>query len=238
MEALRRYWIAILCWPLLMGGAAGVSFEEPAANTQVSQALHYKIYRKGKSIGDHRVSFSRSDDVARVDIAFSIRVKFLGITAFKMDHEASERWNLLPRSLEELSAVTDRSTGTFKIEVGASGDGYDVLVNGEPSQAPGEVVPTSFTLANHLFTNEDSDIVLLDTLSGMLRPSRILYRGLDEQQSFSGAIGDVRYYEIIRLDTGAVSHKIWYDETEAFIQVGLVTKDGHYVEYRRQSQPV
>jgi hypothetical protein len=67
-----------------------------------------------------------------------------------------------------------------------------------------------------------------------LRPSRIDFRALAKGKDFPAAVGDVQYYEITRLDTQDVTHRIWYDETDAFIQVGLKTKDGHYVEYRRQ----
>lgn len=199
-----------------------------------TSTLHYKIYRKGKIIGDHHVSFVRDDSQAKIDIAFKIQVKFLGITAFQMDHEASELWALEPLALQSLSAVTQRSTGTFSVNVGAGQDGYKVDVNSEEQPAPAQFVPTSFTMASHLFADEPSDVVLLDTLSGIFRPSRIEFRKVFPNTEFENARGDVRYYEIIRLDTGVISHRIWYDDADAFLQVGLATKDGHYVEYRRQ----
>lgn len=233
---LRIFCLGVAALCCLGAGPAENAPSDPA-RLQPDQKLHYKIFRKGKLIGDHYVALRVSEVQAHIDIEFAIRVKFLGITAFKMDHKASERWALKPRTLEALTAVTDRSTGTFKVTVDAAESGYEVLVNGAESQAPEQVVPTSFTLASHLFDEADKDVVLLDTLSGVLRPSRIHYRKKEASPMFDGAVGAVRYYEIKRMDTGDVTHRIWFDETEAFFQVGLKTKDGHYVEYRRQSVP-
>ncbi|MEM6682827.1 MAG: DUF6134 family protein [Pseudomonadota bacterium] len=197
--------------------------------------LHYRIYRKGKNIGNHYISFKREDDQASVDINFSIRVKFLGITAFKMDHEATETWSYGPLELESLSAVTDRSSGVFRVNVDHENNGYMIDVNGEQLPAPQNFVPTSFTTARHLFGEARTEVILLDTLSGILRPSQIEFRDVVDAKDFPSAVGEVRYYEITRSDTGDVTHRIWYDETDAFVRVGLKTKDGHYVEYRRQA---
>ncbi|MGD1955136.1 MAG: DUF6134 family protein [Sphingomonadales bacterium] len=226
---------AAILWAAL-GASAPADIQDVAGLTPAdSTQLHYKIYRKGKTIGDHRVSVRLDEAHAFVDINFSIRVKFLGITAFRMDHQASERWKLLPVALEAMSATTDRSSGTFVVEVGEGEEGYDVVVNGETSEAPLQVMPTSFTLARLLFDTSDKDVVLLDTLSGILRPSRIHYRKFDEDLDVEGVLGTVNYYEITRRDTGEITHRIWYDEGDAFVQVVLTTKDGHYVEYRRQA---
>lgn len=227
--------VAALC---CLGAGPSEENMSNSASSLPDQTLHYKIFRKGKPIGDHHVALRLDDVQAHIDIEFAIRVKLLGITVFKMDHKASERWALAPRTLEALTAVTDRSSGTFKVSVDVAESGYEVFVNGAESQAPDQVVPTSFTLASHLFDETDKDVVLLDTLSGVLRPSRIYFRKIDDSAKFDGAVGDVRYYEIKRMDTAEVTHRIWFDETEAFFQVILKTKDGHYVEYRRQSTPL
>lgn len=216
-------------------GAAPEPLLQPAVEGGESASLHYKIYRKGKSIGDHYVSLAQADSGAQIDIRFQIRVKFLGITAFKMDHEATETWTLEPLTLNAMSAVTDRSSGTFHVRVDADEDGYEIDVNGDKREAPESFVPTSFVLARHLFDEDSKEVILLDTLSGILRPSRIDFRAVKSAKKFPSAVGVVRYYEITRLDNGEVSHRIWYDESDAFLQVGLTTKDGHYVEYRRQA---
>lgn len=230
--AARPGALALLALALI--GAAPTP-DVTATQTDDNKALHYKIFRKGNSIGDHYVTLHQEKDLADISIEFSIRVKFLGITAFKMDHQANERWRLEPRTLEALNAVTDRSSGTFEVTVDVRDEGYEVGVNGAQSMAPEEIVPTSFTLASHLFQQVDREVILLDTLSGILRPSRIHYRRVEDTVAFANAIGTVHYYEIVRLDNDDVTHRIWFDETEAFLQVGLKTKDGHYVEYRRQA---
>ncbi|MEM7570329.1 MAG: DUF6134 family protein [Pseudomonadota bacterium] len=238
LARVRRVAFGICAASVFIGAGA-----EPAPSTPQlpenapDQTLHYKIFRKGKSIGNHHVTVTMEGDDALVDVSFAIRVKFLGVTAFRMDHSASERWALSPRTLKMLSAVTDRSSGTYEVTLDAIDEGYEMRVNGEPKQAPDEVVPTSFTLANHLFTDTNTDVVLLDTLSGILRPSRIHFRGLAEPSDYQNATGSVRFYEITRLDTGETTHKMWFDEEEAFLKVGLKTKDGYYVEYRRQTTP-
>lgn len=239
MERLKKTKraLCLACAAGLLMGAATQPVPDPtkADINQPDELLHYKIFRKGKSIGDHHVTVTLAGDEAIVDIRFAIRVKFLGVTAFRMDHNASERWALSPRTLKTLSAVTDRSSGTYEVTVDAVEDGYEMRVNGESKEAPNQVVPTSFTLANHVFNGTDTDVVLLDTLSGILRPSRIHYRGLANASEHENAKGSIRFYEITRLDTGETTHKMWFDDEDAFLKVGLKTKDGHSIEYRRQN---
>lgn len=232
---VSRFFFALLVLVLCSGAVPQDEAHLAAVASSASKSLHYKIYRKGKTIGDHYVTLAWAQDQAEIDIRFQIRVKFLGITAFKMDHQATENWTRAPLTLASMSAVTDRSSGTFHVQVGADDDGYEIDVNGEKSAAPEQFVPTSFVLARHLFEEDSKDVVLLDTLSGILRPSRIDFMAVKSAKDFPSAVGVVRYYEITRMDNSEVTHRIWYDESDAFLQVGLKTKDGHYVEYRRQA---
>jgi len=236
LKTISQAALCCLCVALLTGAQTVPEPNEAQSVVSAEQSqLHYKIYRKGKNIGDHYIAFTRDAASATIDIKFSIRVKFLGITAFQMDHQASETWTYAPLALQSMSATTERSSGTFDVVVEANDDGYRIDVNGEEAFAPDGFVPTSFTTARSLFDESSKEVVLLDTLSGLLRPSRIDFRKTVDQKDFPDAVGTVRYYEITRLDTGDISHRIWYDETYAFLQVGLLTKDGHYVEYRRQN---
>jgi len=197
------------------------------------EALVYRIERNGAKIGRHEVWIDRRDDGTDISVQFKVRVKFAFITAFRMDHQAHERWTP-DGALASLVAHTSRSSGDFDVKVAPNGTGYKVWVNGEEHHAPPDMAPSSFTLAHALFDGKEKRITLLDTLSGAQKPSLITPMGMRELD-IDGKRMSFPYYEITWLETGEITHRIWMHEDGAFVRLGLTTKDGHYIEYFRQT---
>ncbi|GAB4138613.1 MAG: hypothetical protein Tsb0016_04650 [Sphingomonadales bacterium] len=196
-------------------------------------AVVYRIERKGSTIGRHEVVMTRQGDKVQVDIAFKIRVKVAFLTVFKMDHNAHEIWTD-NGGLQALHALTERASGTFRVDVAPNGDGYKVEVNGDMSAAPKDVMPTSFSFARDLFGNVAVSVTLLDTLSGAQKPSFIMPLGNDWLPGPDGeASVPVRYYEIVKIDDGRLTHRIWVDRAGNLLKLGLFTKDEQYIEYLR-----
>ncbi|MFZ5609750.1 MAG: DUF6134 family protein [Pseudomonadota bacterium] len=233
-------------WVLLLGlalmapapasravASAGTAQSARQAAPRGEVQIVYRIERNGQAIGSHHVTLRQSEDgLYSVDIAFSIRVKFAFITAFKMDHRASEVWTA-DGALLDLRAVTERKSGRFDVHVSAAGkDGFRVTVNGETMPAPASLVPSSMTFAQRLFDGAVHRFVLLDTLSGGQKPSTIFYRGM-EAVDIDGRAMAADYFEILLDKTNSITHRIWRAGDGSFLKLGLATKDGHYIEYIR-----
>ncbi|MGD8327371.1 MAG: DUF6134 family protein [Sphingomonadales bacterium] len=220
---------------LLIGNSVAAPVISSAAALSEEGSITYRIERKGKTIGHHRVVRTQ-DEQGRyhVDISFSIRVKFAFITAFKMDHQASELWTSDGKLLN-LHAFTDRKSGQFDVRVNPLNDedGFNLVVNGKQEVAPPELTPTSFTFPQALFVGEERPVLLLDTLSGFLKPSTIHPHDKVELE-LDGRTIETDYYEITYDETGDVTHRIWVDDNLTFLKLGLFTKDGHYIEYFRE----
>lgn|GEM_PF-3337953 len=237
MQIVLRILIAALLLCVGVSAAMPVSSQEEAAAAPSSDEnrVSYRIERKGKKIGRHEV-LRRQDEDGRyhVDISFSIRVKFAFITAFKMDHQASEIWSA-DGQLLDLKAFTDRKSGQFDVKIRPTEDEsqYNLEVNGETEVAPAHLMPTSFTFPQGLFVGEERSVLLLDTLSGFLKPSTIHPQD-QVTLDVGGRSHQVDYYEITYDETGDVTHRIWVDGDLTFVKLGLFTKDGHYIEYFRE----
>ncbi|RME65713.1 MAG: hypothetical protein D6782_05705 [Alphaproteobacteria bacterium] len=197
-------------------------------------AVVFRIERKGATIGRHEVVMTHHDGRVDVDIAFKVRVKVAFLTVFKMSHTAHEEWTENGK-LKTLHALTERSSGTFDVAVTPSADGYRVVVNGDASTAPANMVPTSFSFAKDLFGATAVQVTLLDTLSGRQRPSFIQPLQETELTLDDGRTVTTAYYEILRTDTGQTTHRIWVDAAGNLLKLGLFTKDDQYIEYYRVS---
>lgn len=218
----------------IISGSIAAASADNTPNVVTTDTVTYRIERKGKKIGRHQVVRTQQDNgLIRVDISFSIRVKFAFITAFKMDHEAQELWSAEGKLLD-LKAKTDRKSGQFDVRLSPQDeDGFELRVNGETDDAPPSVMPTSFTFPQSLFIGETRPVLLLDTLSGFLKPSTI--HALEPRAlQFEGRETVTDYYEITYDETGDVTHRIWVGDDLAFLKLGLFTKDGHYIEYFRE----
>ena len=219
-------WAALLCALFISSASSLASRPEP-------DAVVYRIERKGATIGRHEVVMTRQGGKVQVDIAFKIRVKVAFLTVFKMDHNAHEVWTD-DGGLQALHALTERASGTFRVDVAPNGDGYKVEVNGDMSAAPKDVMPTSFSFASDLFGIVARTVTLLDTLSGAQKPSFIMPLGNDVLTNEPGAAPvKVRYYEIVKTDDGRLTHRIWVDQDGNLLKLGLFTKDEQYIEYLR-----
>lgn len=220
----------------LRGGALLCALFIASATSMASRpapdAVIYRIERKGSTIGRHEVTMTRQDGQVQVDIAFKIRVKVAFMTVFKMDHQAHEVWTE-DGDLRALHALTERSSGTFQVDVAPDGAGYKVVVNGDETQAPPNVVPSSFSFARDLFGKTAVQVTLLDTLSGNQKPSFIQPLNNEVLTLEDGRTLDAEYFEIVRTDTGQLTHRIWVGEGGVLLKLGLFTKDDQYIEYHR-----
>ena len=96
---MKRVYLACLAAGLLAGAAL------PAAATGPTGEWAFRALLDGEPIGQHRFSVSGEGDERRVVSQADFAVKFLGITAYRYRHQATERWR--GNCLTALDSTTD-----------------------------------------------------------------------------------------------------------------------------------
>ena len=214
--------LSFLAGLYLLPAGAGLPSPDPAA-------FDYSILRKGKEIGRHQVRFVETPEGVRVDIKAKIKIKVAFITVFRLTHNASEFWR--DGQLIKLDATTHRNSKKADVEVTAQLRHLEIRTANGIDTAPLDSIPTSFTKTNLWQNGQDQELVLIDTLSGLQRPSDFRV-GNWVKLDLGGHTIDARYYSITRKDTGALTHEFWVDEAGNMMQTHLMTKDGQSIFYR------
>ncbi len=222
----KKDFYAFACMLVITGLIAPASAVD---NPPYDQNFTYHIARKGDRIGTHSVSYNRAEhDRLDVRIDVRIRVKFAFITAFRMDHEGHEVWS--NDQLLRMSTRTNRNKEEEAVDVRAA-DGHYVVSTAERIQtAPMDLVPSSFTKTDFWIADGSKEFMLLDTLSGRMRQSR-LEAGDIQTLTLDGQAYDVRYYRVLNLEDNEMSHEFWIDPEGYLIKAHLLTRDGESLHY-------
>jgi Domain of unknown function (DUF6134) len=185
-----------------------------------TETLRFAIMRKGEQIGTHKIELSRAGQETRVRIDTNVVVKVLFVTAYHLEHTASERW--VKGQLVALTAATDDNGTHHKVSAALRGSSLEVEADGKTSRAGTNVVPSS--LWNPDFLRQP---VTLDTQGGELMPISVADQGQDEL-SINGRALPAHHYVV----KGKFSQDVWYDSRGHLIQVKLVVRDGSVISYQ------
>lgn len=193
-------------------------------------SLSYDIERKGDVVGAHHVSYSQNPSgEAVVTIDAKVRVKFGFITVFRLDHESTEIW--ADNQLESMVSTTRRNKKEEKVVVRSHDEFFEVDSDEGVATAPLDLVPSSFTKPDFWIEFGERQFTLLDTLSGLTRPS-VLVCGDPVTLVFDGQAYDTTYYSIKEVDDDRLSHEFWIDADGYLIKGILHTKDGETLVYK------
>lgn len=219
---------SVLSALLLLGISAQAGNETPNMTS-----LTYEVIRKGASIGTHSVSFgSETAGTILVDITARIRVKLIFITLFKLDHKAREEWH--NGHLVKMNSATREGSKTKDVSLYISDGIYVIETTKGTKTGPDNLVPSSFTMPDFWISSGSRDFNLLDTLSGNLYPSRLLYQGWTSLV-IDGQAHDTHYYHIINLETGDLSHEFWVDDAGHLVEANIMTHKGEQLTYRQSA---
>src|SRR5260370_2100278 len=84
-----------------LAGATTVTAPTPA------ETLRFAIMRNGEQIGTHAIEISRTGLETNVRITTDLSVKVLFVTAYRLQHNATERW--VNGQLEAFDSTTDNN---------------------------------------------------------------------------------------------------------------------------------
>jgi len=195
------------------------------------ERIIFDVYRNGGTeFGTHEVIFEREggDVIARSTIR--LRAGFGPITAFRYEHDATERWS--DGRLMSLSSRTLKDGDTYEVE--ARYEDGQISVQGEDPDAgavsltlPGDILSSS-----HWHGYPPDMAEMLNTEHGTVMETVVEDLGMTQIEGDGGMI-DVRH---IRLSSSLVVD-LFYDENGRWAGCQFEAR-GQTVRYVRRADPV
>ncbi len=199
-----------------LGGLAAAA--TVAAHTP-SETMRFAIMRNGEQIGTHAIEISRTGAETNVRITTDLSVKVLFITAYRLQHSATERW--VNGQFVAFNSTTDNNGVRHKVSATRGPSGLEVQADGKTTRVDQNVVPAS--LWNPELMRRKT---ALDTQDGQVDLISVTDNGT-EDLSFGARALKAHHYEI----KGRYSQDIWYDERGRLVQVKLIGSDGSVISY-------
>lgn len=199
----------------------GLVAEQGAVDPRVlyGDELAFGVYRDGKRVGEHRVSFRVDGDAIVVEVRFNVDVRFLGFSAYRYVYTATERWQ--DGRLVALAAETDDNgdrTQVSAVEVG------DLLRVRGPSGAV--EAPAGTFATNHWNPGVLDEDLVINSITGALSHVRIEERGVQQVQVDGAAVSARRF-----VYTGDLDNEVWYDDDGRWLKMRFRAEDGSTIEY-------
>jgi uncharacterized protein DUF6134 len=199
---------------LLLGLADQAPAQTPAGS------MRFAILRNGDQIGTHAIEISRSGQETNVRVTTELTVKVLFVTAYHLQHNASERW--VNGQLMAFNSSTDANGTKHKVSATMGAAGLEIDADGKTSRVDKSVMPAS--LWNPELMRRKS---MLDPQDGQVDPLAIVDSGTEEL-TFDGRSVKAHHYQM----KSRYSQDVWYDERGRLVQVKLVGSDGSVISYK------
>jgi hypothetical protein len=181
--------------------------------------MRFAIMRNGEQIGTHAIEISRTGPETNVRITTELAVKVLFITAYRLQHSATERW--MNGQLVAFNSTTDNNGTRHKVSATRGTGGLEVEADGKTNRVDQNVFPASLW---------NSELVrrkmALDPQDGQVDPIAVTDNGTEDLNLGARTL-KAHHYEI----KGRYSQDIWYDEHGRLVQVKLIGSDGSVISY-------
>ena len=207
----------------LLAGVALAPFGAAVAALPVppGDMLAFHILRKGKTIGEHTVGFSRTADTLTVSVGADIVVYLGPIAVFRYKHRATEVWQA--GQVVSVDAETN-DDGTLK-RMTARRDTTGLSVEGTTVQryiAPARSLPGTHWNSAML------DAPFINTEDGKLLRPAVRMAGI-EQLDVTGGTVSARHYVL----SGDADLDTFYDDTPGWAGLRFTAHDGSEIRYLR-----
>jgi hypothetical protein len=201
---------------LLGAAAAGLALPDGAMARERDKL--FKVFRNGREIGWHRLTFTETAVGRTVDIEIEMDVKLAFITVYRYRHTNREVWED-GRFVSFASRTDDNGT---RYEVVAAREGEGIVVEGPDGRvvAPGAALPTTYWSADFLEAQP-----WIDTQHGRLVRAVITPLGA----AMVNAAGSRVDAERFRLN-GDLAADLWYANGH-WVKLAFAGPDGSAIEY-------
>lgn len=183
--------------------------------------LRFTVWRDDNRIGAHRVQFRRDGDGLDVQVDFQVRVRFLGITAYRFEYQSSSAWQ--GATMQSLDATVDDDGRQGAVS--ARRYGQDVVVDGTRGlrRLAGPLFPS-----DHWHPGVIGQTRILNTLTGGVGDVEMDLVGRENISTAHGEIAADRY--LFSGDLHDVD--VWYDRDGRWVKLRFLTEGGELIEYR------
>jgi hypothetical protein len=210
-----------------MSGALAVATalaQTPPAQAPVAQVpvgtLRYAILRNGDQIGTHTIEIGRTGPETNVRITTDLTVTVLFITAYRLQHSATERW--VKDQLVAFNSTTDNNGTRHKVTATLGPTGLEVNVDGNANKVDKNVVPESLWNPDMLKRK-----TAFSTQDGLVETLAVTDAGAEEL-SIDGRTIKAHHYGV----KGRFTQDVWYDERGRLVQVKLIGSDNSVISYK------
>jgi hypothetical protein len=206
---------ALLTGPVWMASAA-------VRADQSAETIKFAVVRNGDQIGTHTIDLQRNGKDTLVQISTKVEVKIAFFTAYRFEHNESERW--VNGQLMSMTSVTDDNGTVHKVNVAADAkaDGLKVEADGKVTQVERDIVPASFWNAAILRQK-----VALNPQDGTVMPITVSKVGT-ERLSVQGRPTMATRYSIQTTYT----QDVWYDDQGRLLKAQFHGSDGSIIWYQ------
>ncbi len=187
--------------------AAAFALPIPASN-----AMAFKVLRNGTPIGEHHLSFTQNGDDLAVDINVALLVKFAGITVFRYQLNATEKWQA--GKFSSLHSVVNDNGTPLEVEAHQVPGGYLVtdINHSNPSKswpqytAPPDTLPLTYW--NKAMLNGN----ILNIQTAHSYRVTVNSPGWNRLPTANGGTIVAQRFDV----TGKLRLSVWYDQTNTW----------------------
>ena len=180
----------------------------------------YTVYRDGKKVGKHALTFSRKGETLTVQVQSALTVRVLRIPVYRFGYEATETWQ--NGKLQRAMSKVDENGRKRRLSMRSSGD-RSVLESKRGSQQ----VPRLEYASNHWQPAALGADRVFNTLNGRASNVSVEALGRAGFRTLQGKI-DTRRYRY----TGGVKATVWYDDEGRWVGLEFSADDDSKIVYR------
>lgn len=202
----------------LLVGISPAQASDLSWTPQDGDVLDFKVLRKGKEFGRHKVSFSRDGDRFEVQNDIELEVKIGPFRAFYYGHESTELWE--NGQLVSMEGTTRKDGDDLTMRATRENGAISVVGTNYTGSADAGIIPSS-----HWNMGEVQSDVILSSEGGELLPVEIEYLGEEQIVASGETITADRY----RLNS-ELSVDLWYDKSGRWVKCSFEAR-GQTIEY-------
>jgi hypothetical protein len=207
---------------MVLVGASVLPFQAARAALPIppDNRLTFHIVRKGDTIGEHILTFTRAGDALTVSVAVDIVVGLGPIAFFRYKHRATVLWQ--GEQVVSVDAETN-DDGTPR-RMSARRDESGLVVEG--SKAPRRYTAPPKSLPGTHWNRAMLDAPFINTEDGRLMHPTVSMVGMEAVPVTGGTV-QARHYTM----RGDADLDTFYDQTPCWVGLRFTAKDGSEIRY-------
>lgn len=205
---------------MLAAGLAILAISAPAGASAVPESgrLAFDVYRNGKPLGVHVLTFKEEAGALRVTVDVDLAVRIGPLVAWRYRHDVRETWR--EGRLVALESETRKDGRDYALKVRAAADGLEVDGQAYDGPAPLDLPPSTYW--NRKLVEASA---MLNTETGEVLPIAVEKLGSETIDAGGETITATRYRLKSKLNLD-----LWYDEQGRWVKLAFDAR-GSQIDY-------